>query len=492
MAQFGQYGKYRFWEALPAFLVWSTFVLALLSSFFAPTFAVIFIIVFDLYWTLRVVYFLIHVIAAYIKYSRIIRVDWQQKVQGMKRAKDIWHIVMLPTYKEDISIIRAALDALRDSKYRKDRFLVVVGGEEGDQETFLRYQELLEKEYQDVFAHLLFTVHPRGLEGEIPGKGSNMKWMAEQMRKEVDARNIPYEDIIVHAFDVDTIAHEQYFARLTYMFLTVKDPLHASYQPLTLFSNNIWSANPAVRVASFGTTFWLLGEIVRPERMWTFSSHSMPWKMLVDVGYHEPDLVSEDSRIFMQGFLHYGGKYRVEPVFLPVHMDAVEGNGFVDSLVALYKQQRRWAWGVEHMAYMYGKFKEHTEIPFWLRAKYMVNHLEGMYTWSTAPLLIFVLGYLPFFVVGDAPNALIANAPFSLERMMQIATIGVFASGFMSFIFLPSRPEHTPRWTWLIMIAQWALLPVTFVLFGAFPAIDAQTRMALGKYLGFNVTKKKR
>lgn len=488
--QFGQYGRHRFWEMLPGFLTWGTFLLAVGTSLFIPWVAVIYIIIFDLYWVLRVLYFLIHVSVAYRKYRNTLQVDWMTEVKKLVDWRRIHHIVMLPTYGESIEIIQEALQAVANSTYSNDRFIVVVGGEEGDRENFEQFRPILEQEFKDVFKHLLFTVHPKGLPGEMQGKGSNLKWMAGKVHEYIDAERIPYEDVLVNAFDVDTIAHAQYFAKLTHLFMTEEKPLRSSYQPLTLFSNNIWTATAPVRISSFGTTFWLLGELVRPERMWTFSSHSMPWQMLVDVGYHEPDLVSEDSRIFMQGFLHYEGDYRVTPVYLPVHMDAVEGESFMDSLKALYKQQRRWAWGVEHLPYMIAEFRKHPKIPKRLKRRFLFNHLEGMYTWTTAPILIFMLGYLPFFVAGDTTSALIANAPFSLERMMQIATIGVFASGLMSFFFLPPRPQTVKRWNWWVMIAQWALLPITFVLFGALPAIDAQTRFMLGKYLGFNVTKK--
>lgn len=491
MAQrFGQYGKHRILESVPGFLVWGTFVAAVIASFFAPIAAIVFIIIFDLYWLLRVIYFIINLIAGYRTYRATMSVDWYAELQKLPNWENVYHLVMLPTYKEELPILREALRGIVQSPYRKDRVFVVVGGEEGDEENFKKYRLALEREFGGVFADLLFTVHPKGLPGEIQGKGSNLHFMAGEAKRVIDERGIPYADVVVSAFDVDTVPHPQYFPRLAYLYRTVSNPTRTSYQPVTLFSNNIWNATAPVRIAAFGTTFWLLSELVRPERLWTFSSHSMPWQMLVDVGYWEPDLVSEDSRIFLQALMHYDGDYRVTPMFLPVSMDTVTGSTYLESLTALYKQQRRWAWGVEHFAYMIEKFREHPKMPMAIKIKYVFNHVEGMYTWATAPILIFVLGYLPFFTVGQAENVLIANSPFTLEWIMRIATLGVLVTGALSFFFLPPRPEHRGAHMWIVHLAQWALLPVTSIFFSALPAIDAQTRFMLGKYLGFNVTKK--
>ncbi len=488
--RFGQYGKHRVLESLPGLLVWGTFIAAIVASFFAPVAAIVFIIIFDIYWLLRVIYFVINLLGGYRTYRGVMAVDWYKELQALTNWERVHHVVMLPTYQEDLAILRESLRSIAQTPYRKDRMFVVVGGEEGDEENFGKYRAALEREFGGAFGLLAFTVHPKGLQGEIPGKGSNLHFMAGEVRKVIDERSIPYDDVIVSAFDVDTVPHTQYFPRLAYLYCTVPNPMRTSYQPVTLFSNNIWNATAPVRIAAFGTTFWLLSELVRPERLWTFSSHSMPWRMLVDVGYWEPDLVSEDSRIFLQGLIHYDGDYRVTPMFLPVSMDAVTGSTYIESLKALYKQQRRWAWGVEHFAYMIEQFRAHPKLPMRLKIKYVFNHVEGMYTWATAPILIFVLGYLPFFTVGQSQSALITNSPFTLEWIMRIATLGVLVTGALSFFFLPPRPQHRGWHAWGVHLAQWILLPVTSIFFSAFPAIDAQTRFIFGKYLGFNVTKK--
>lgn len=77
---------------------------------------------------------------------------------------------------------------------------------------------------------------------------------------------------------------------------------------------------------------------------------------------------------------------------------------------------------------------------------------------------------------------------------MQASMVGIFVSAVISVSLLPARPKNQGRWKYPIMLLQWALLPVTLILFGSIPAAEAQTRLMLGpKYhLGFFVTPKAR
>lgn len=488
------YGQSRFWEMFPGLLVWGTFSLAFVLSFLQPLWVIIFIIVFDLLWLFRVLYFNLFVLISWMRYKKTSKTDWQKMLAGLPGSDRVRHLVLLPTYKEDYEIIRSTLRSLKENKTPNDRLWVVLGGEEADREAFGKIVRRAEQEFGSTFEYFSTTLHPRGLPGDIPGKGSNLHWMGEELKERLKERfpDVADEDIVVSAFDIDTIAHPQYFSYLTYLYCTVENPTRSSYQPIAMFSNNIWSANAPVRIGAFGTTFWLFGELTRSERLWTFSSHSMPWKMLKDVGFWQKDIVSEDSRIFMQAFLHYHGEYRVTPMFLPVSMDAVTGATYWKSMKALYVQMRRWAWGVEHLPFIIDGFKHDKLISWRKKAQYIFNHIEGMYTWATAPIIMFVLGWLPLWVAKGQSNALIQVAPFTLEQLMQFAMIGILISAVMSLMLLPHRPAQVRRHTWLVMGLQWILLPVTFILFGSFPAIDAQTRLMVGKYLGFHVTKKMR
>ncbi|MFH1171487.1 MAG: glycosyltransferase family 2 protein, partial [bacterium] len=305
---------------------------------------------------------------------------------------------------------------------------------------------------------------------------------------------IPYEDIIVSSFDGDTQVHKQYCSALAYSYLTHPNPVRTSFQPIPLFNNNLWAAPALMRVAANATTFWLMTEQVRPERLFTFSSHAMSFRALVDVDFWQNDIVTEDSRIFLQCLLRYDGDYSVTPMYVPVSMDTVLGTTLWKSLTNLYKQQRRWAYGVENFPFMAWYFSKNHLISFRVKFRYLWNQLEGVYSWATAPILIFVLGRLPLLVGREqlAGSVLAHNAPVVLQWLMTSAMVGLFVSAVLSTSLLPPRPPGQSRAKVLIILFQWVLFPFVMIFFGSIPATDAQTRLMLGKYLGFWVTEKKR
>lgn len=494
------YTKYRILEIIPGFLVWTTFIAAILLSIFNPIWALYFIIVFDLYWLIRITYLLTYLLISYGRFRKDVKIDWLYKLKKISDWGKIYHLIILPTYKEEIEILRTSFKALIKINYPLDKLIVVLACEERDKERAFRNSEMIKKEYGDNFFKFLVTFHPKDIPGEVAGKGTNTTWAARRAKEVIDELNssdefkIPYENIIVSSFDVDSCVHPQYFSYLTYKFLTHPDPLHTSFQPVPLYNNNIWDSPALMRVVANSTTFWLMTEQARSERLFTFSSHSMSFKTLVEVDFWQTDIVTEDSRIFLQCFLEYNGNYTVTPLYIPISMDTVVGKNTWQSLMNQYKQQRRWAWGIEHFPWMIWHFKGNKKIPFSKKFRYLWILSEGMYSWATAPILIFVLGRLPLILAGKEvkTTVLAQNAPFILEKLMIAAMIGIFVAAITSLILLPTRPKRIQKGKILVMLLQWIVVPFTMIVFGSIPATDAQTRLMLGKYLGFHVTEKMR
>ncbi len=482
-------------DVIPGFLVWITFFLGVILSFFQPVWIMYFIILFDLYWLLRVFYFLIFLILSWREDRHSLVRDW---FGDLVRDKSDWHsyyhLIFLPMYTESYQIVESTFEALLHTQYPTDRFIVVLAGEERARDHFTDVAQRIKEKYGDVFFRLLITVHPTDLPGEIASKGANIHYAGLRAQELIDEAAIPYDQVIVSTFDIDTIAHPNYFACLTYTYLSHPNPTRSSYQPVVLYNNTIWESSAPMRLAAFSTTFWLLTELARPERLFTFSSHSMSFRALVDVGFWETNIVSEDSRIFFQCFIHYNGEYEVTPLHIPLSMDTVSGRTLREGLKNLYRQQRRWAWGVEHFPYLVQRFLKNRDISLRKKLKTLWIQLEGMYTWATAPIIILILGRLPLAFASDEVrfSTLAQNTPLILEFLLNLSMAGILLIGVLSFFLLPSRPSAVPRFRILTMVFQWLLLPVSLIFFSSIPAIDAQTRLMIGKYLGFSVTEKLR
>ncbi|MCH8741417.1 glycosyltransferase family 2 protein [Patescibacteria group bacterium] len=486
---------YRLLEIFPGMLSWGTLILVIFFSWKFPAIIAIFIIFFVLYWFFRTIYLSFHLRAGYQRMRQHEKADWLKKLNQLqnKRRQEIRHLIVLPMYREPLEIVRNSFLSLVKSDYPKENMIVVLACEEKARDYSLPIAEAIKKEFGSKFFKFLITWHPQNIPGEIPGKGSNETFAVMKVKKEtIDPLKIPYQNIIFSSFDIDTVVFPKYFSCLTYYYLTSINPTRTSYQPIPLFINNIWEASAFSRVFAFSATFWHTMNQERPEKLITFSSHSMSFKALVDVGFKLPNVVSDDSRIFWQCFLKYNGDYRVEPIYYPVSMDANCAKTFFKTLINIYKQQRRWAYGIADIPYFLFGFLKNRKIPLSRKLLLGFELIEGHWSWATASFLIFFLGWLPLILGGpEFTQTLFSyNLPRIISLVLTLSMIGLISSAYLSLLLLPPRPPKYRRHKYPILFLQWFLLPLMMIFFTALPALEAQTRLMLGKYMGFWPTEK--
>ncbi len=488
---------FRLLEILPGVLSWATVLIAIFLSYKRPVEIAIFIICFDVYWLLKTLFLSVHQQASFKKMKKNLKIDWLKTLDDLPTSgwKEIYHLVILPMYKESFEVINSTFKALANSRYPLDKFIVVLATEERAGDFAKSIAQTIEKEYGNKFFRFLIAVHPAGIAGELAGKGSNETWAVKIAKKEIiDALKIPYENIIVSSFDIDTQVYPYYFACLTYNYLTCKNPLRSSFQPVPIYNNNIWDAPAISRVMALGATFWHMVQQERPERMATFSSHSMSFKALVEMGFWPINNVSEDSRIFWKSLLYFDGNYQTVPLYYPISMDANLANTVFRTAVNVFKQQTRWSWGIENVPYFAFGCIKNKAMTLKKKIYHVFNHWEAFWSWATNSLLIFILGWLPLLLGGEEFNRTVLsyNLPRMTRLIMTLAMLGLVGSAFYTLKLLPPRPvKHRSR-KYLWMILQWILIPFAMIVFGSIPAFISQTRLMLGKYMGFWVTQKER
>jgi hypothetical protein len=509
------YKIYRILEVFPGLFSLLTIIILVALSYLKPVLVAYFIVAFDVYWLLLVIYMAIFLISSYRKLKKGLRTNWREKTESLRPDmstaevatdsltkqglswQDVRQLIVLPTFKESTEIIRECLTGLLNDGFPPDKMIVALTIEErGDAAEARRKADLLQAEFGPKFGRFLATLHPDGLSGEMKVKGANQAWAAKVVKETIiDRENLDYDKILVSVFDIDTVVVPGYFFALTYKFLTVSDPYHASYQPVPVYHNNIWKAPFFSRIVASSNTFWQMIMQIRQESLVTYSSHSMTWRALEEIGFWSTTNVSEDARIFWHCLMHYNGHYRVEPIHFEVSMDVTVDQGLLRTAKNLYKQQRRWAWGAENIPYLlFNAAKRWKNEQFDRQGvvSHILIQIYGFHAWATNALIVAVIGWLPMFLGGDRFNSTVlsGNLPAITQTLMSVAMIGLVLSAVVSALLLPKRPKKYKFWKNLFMTLEWIFVPVAIVIFGAIPCLEAQIRLMFGKYMGFWVTPK--
>ena len=520
--------RYRFFEMLPALLTYSLILLPVFLSIFAPVYAAYFIIGYMIIWLFKAVAMSVRVVQGYQQIQRYQRYDWERLLsdvaspdaarealqrykndkgmqwhyrnlslqEGQLEAidpKDLIHAVIIPTYNEGIDVLEPTIESVLASNFPMKQVIFILAYEERGGVQVERNAKALVDKYRDRFMEAFAVKHPDGMANEVIGKGGNATYAGKFLAQYVADQAIAPSRVIVTTLDSDNRPHPGYLAALSYAYVIHDDPVHTTFQPVPLYTNNIWDAPAPMRVIATGNSFWMVITSLRPHLLRNFSSHAQSLQALIDTDFWSVRTIVEDGHQFWRTYFRYDGQHDVVPLFIPIYQDAVLASGYVKTLREQFIQLRRWAWGASDVAYVLEKgYFQKNKVPKFDLTMKLARLIEGHVSWATAPLILAFAAWLPLFVNPHADRSFLAHQlPVVASRIQTVAMFGVFITMFLSLKLLPPMPARYKARRRVYMVLQWVYMPVTSIVYTAFSALNSQTRLLFGRYLDkFDVTEK--
>lgn len=484
----------RLFEILPGSIAWFLLFLPIITALISPKSFTILMIFFISFWLVKTFIMSYRLIIGYINFRRDRKINWRGKLDELipkDEWRKIYHLVIVPTYKEDYVILKSSLDSVAESNFPKENIIYVLATEERDKDRAEEYSKRLEKEYKNSFKLFTSIMHPKDIPGEVVGKGGNITYAAKAMLSYFDKEKIPYENVVVTTMDADHIMDKKYLADLTYKYVTDSDPIHKSFQPLPMFFNNIWDVPMVNRLIAMGSSFWQLIVTTRPSRLRNFSAQAQSLEALKRVDFWSTKTIVEDGHQFWRTYYKFNGRHEVVPLYTPIYQDAVLAENFVDTMKEQYLQKKRWSWGVSDIPYVMEHTIHNRNIPFFDRWANALILWESHISWSTTSMILATSAWIPVFLSHNFRNDILAYTfPFVYTRILIIAWIGMIVTLVISTLLVPPYRGKKP---FRRIVLDWILtpivLPISNIAFSSIPAFESQTRLMLGKYLEvFRVT----
>jgi len=493
-----EHGIDRFLEILPGALMWIVLSSPIWLSLTAPFAVAYLIIIADIYWLFNALKISVTMFIGFRRMKWAEKQPWFNRLQQdfPEQWKDYYHLILLPIYNESLEVVGPSFNAIISSNYDKSKIFLSVGFE-GRTNPELKHAvtfDYLEKQKSKI-GGIFTTIHPAGLPGEVPGPGSNRNWMVKNALSEFKKQGIKPEQVIVTTLDSDFVIHQEFLAGATHKYLST--PLEkrnkCSYTGVFLYNNNYWQTSAPMRLIASGTAFWQISEQVSSDKYINYASLSINMKSLLDIGLWIPDKVNDDSGFFWKAYFHFKGEYKVIPHYIPLSADAVLDINLPKTFQNQYLQLKRWAYGVEHIPFIIKKYFSSNDIDFWNKTSYLIFILWSYTKWGTLALFITFAGlFIPLLNPNYQASALSINQPIVSSWILTIAFIGLFTTIYVHEKTVPPRPKNWGFLTKLWSYLQWLLVPLVLVTIGTIPAIDAQTSLMLGRYMGFRTTNKAR
>lgn len=411
------------------------------------------------------------------------------------KPKEIYHAVIMVAYNEGLETLIPTVEAVRDGSFDNERIIFVFGYEERGGEAMVENAKILKEKFKDDFFEFITVMHPKDLKDEIQGKGPNLNFAAGELLEFVKKKKIPLKNVIVTSLDSDNKMSKWYLDYVAYQFIVHPNRQHLSYQPVSLFTNNIWDAPAPMRIIAISNSFFNIISSMRSHTLKNFASHSQPLLALSEMGFWSKKTIVEDGHQYWRSLFFFKGNYEVLPIHVAIYQDAVMEETLIKTLKAQFIQLRRWDYGASDVAYVGVRLfskdrKQIGKMPFLPLFAKFVRLLEGHVTLAAISPMVAFGGWVPKIINSRSKDLLTFNLPNTISLIQIFASVGLMTTILLSLKMLPPRPKEvkTPR---ILMILQWLLMPVVAIVYQSFAAFYSQTRLLTGNYMEkFDVTKK--
>ncbi len=528
----GQQAPQEKWQRILE-IVWGLLPFIFLSlivvlSFLSIDTAVTLLLVFTIAWFIRMLGYAYRLLGSFTNYKFACMINWREKLDSLNSGKiqvqhpdipikqrlaeswykrqlnkalgdnaidpsKLYQAVILAVYNEPKEVIESSIKSVIASNYDPSKLMLIIAYEERGGTETERIIRTLANRYDGKLGLVRSVKHPSNLPGEVKAKAGNITYAAKWLKGYCSDKQIAPENVVVTVLDSDNKPHPNYLAELSWSYALAENRTHRSFQPLPLFTNNIWSASPPIRVIAADTSFWFMMDMLRPRRLRLFSAYAQSLKTLEDVDYWNVRSIVEDGHQFWRSYFAYHGDHKVIPIWLPVCQDAVAGDGLLDTLKSQFKQLLRWAQGTSDTPYMLRGVLKDKQISLASKLVHAYRQVDDYMAWATTPLALGVGAWLPWLLrnhVGGSSD--LAFKLFHVVIIMQVlAFVDLLVAVSVSIGLLPKRPEKYTLKRSLAMILQWALEPFILIFFVSGPSLIAHIRLILGKQLKeFNATTK--
>lgn len=479
----------RFLELLPGTVSWTLIFFPIWGSLIIPYIVAYFILFFDVYWFYKSFSLTITAFIASKKIKKSEKENWLAKIRKIKNYEKVNHVVIIPNYTESVSKLRETLNSIAYQTFPTKRIFVVLGMEAREEKAGER-AEILIKEFKNIFGGIFATYHP-DIPGEVKGKSSNQSFASkEAYDKLILKKAIDIDYATISSVDADSIFDSQYFAYLTFEFLTDSKPYNKFWQSANVNYNNFWSVPAPIRIIAFFGSLWRTAVLVQGDRLISNSTYSLSFALLKRIDFWDTDVIPEDYRIFFKAFYKLGGNVWAKPIFLKTSMDSPKSSNFFKSLKSKYQQEQRWSWGASDDHLFIKWWFTVPNIPFFRKTVMLFYVLLDHFLWPVNWFILTVAANIITFINPVFSRTTLGyNLPNLAGFILTSCLVALIA---MIFIDFKSRPkESSPsRLRKLLFPFEFILLPIVGFILSTLPALISHTLLMLGKRLEYKVTEK--